>query len=151
MGNDLFKSEMNQDASSKRVNKWRVSFAGLYFVLGVVLILVFRDKMFYTNTKLDGFENIYRLIWCLSITSVGFAAIAFVHRHLEKSPLPEYLLHYPFQLGAMASLIFGILHIFEATSGYQFYFISGGLCYTLGYLVDSYWAFIMAVIRSKKL
>jgi len=105
--------------------------------------------MFYFEVELKSW-NFYRLIWCYSGSSLGFAVIALTWRHVEQSPLPEYLTHYPFQLLAISTLVFGGLHLFDVTRGYIFYYLSFGLCFTLGYLVDSYWSFVKAVIKRSK-
>lgn len=47
----------------------------------------------------------------------------------------------------MTTLVFGGLHIFDVTSGYLFYYLSFGLCFTLGYLVDSYWSFTKGIVQ----
>lgn len=134
-----------KDAVEKRINWARVVFSIIYAIVAIGLFLIFRDTMFYFKAE-DNSWNIHRFIWCCIAVSLGFAAIAFGLRHHTRSPLPEYLTHYPFQIVAMAALVFGSLHIFEATSGYLFYYLSFGLCFTLGYLVDSYWSFIMTVV-----
>jgi len=122
-----------------------VVFSILYAIVALTLFGIFRDTMFYFKAEENSW-NIYRFIWCCVGVSLGFAAIALGLRCHPRSPLPEYLTHYPLQLVAMAALAFGGLHIFDATSGYLFYYLSFGLCFTLGYLVDSYWSFIMRVV-----
>jgi len=142
---------MNEkDKTERVVNRTRVWFSIIYAFIALVLFLIFIDKLFYFKVQENSW-NFYRFVWCCIAVLLGFAAIAFTGRFHPKSPLPEYLVHYPFQLVAMATLVFSALHIFEVTSGFIFYYLSFGLCFTLGYLVDSYWAFVMAVIgRSNK-
>ncbi len=135
-----------QNLEQKEINKLRVFFSIFYFLIAIALILFFRDKIFYFQS-LENSWNIYRLIWCYSGSALGFAFIALTWRHVKKSPLPEYLTHYPFQLLAISTIVFGGLHLFEITSGYLFYYFSFGLCFTLGYLADSYWSFFSAVIK----
>ena len=137
---------MNQKQEEKRpVNKWRVIFSVLYFVIFVGLLLIFGCRMFYINVPKDSW-NSYRFVWCLAFTSVGFSSIAFYHRKVSVPPYPEYILQYPIQLGAMAAVVFSILHIFEATSGYVFYYLSSTLSFSLGFLVDQYWDMFKSII-----
>jgi hypothetical protein len=137
---------MNQKQEEKKpINKWRVIFSILYLVIFVGLLVIFGSRMFYFNVAKDSW-NLYRFVWCLAFTSLGFSLIAFYHRRVSLPPYPEYILHYPVQLGAMAAVVFSILHLFEATSGYVFYYLSSSLCFTLGFLVDQYWDMFKSII-----
>jgi len=135
-----------QNIKDKTINWQRVVFSILYLLLSVLLIYIFRDKIFYFQPYENSW-NIYRFIWCIAGVSLGFSVVAFALRHHKRTPLPEYITHYPAQLIAMATLVFGVLHIFEATRGYLFYYLSFSLCFTLGYLVDSYWSFVISLIN----
>jgi len=140
----------DQMASEKPLNWARVVFSIFYLLLALLLIFLFRKHMFYFKVE-ENTWNMGRFIWCLSSVFFGFFSVAFSLRHHKPSPFPAYITHYPFQLIAMATLVFGGLHIFDVTSGYLFYYLSFGLCFTLGHLVDSYWSFIKSVIgRSNK-
>ncbi len=132
--------------NENRINKKRLCFSLLYFVLAGVLIFIFWNGMFYFEAEKNSW-NIYRFIWCFSATALGFFVVALSYIRLSVSPCPDYAIHYPFQLMAISALVFGGLNLFEATKGYLFYYLSFGLCYTLGYLVDSYWSFIKMVIK----
>ena len=139
-----------QNTAEKKLNWARVLFSVFYVVVAIALFFSFRENMFYFKVEENSW-NTYRFAWCCIGVFLGFATVAFALRCHRPSPFPEYLTHYPFQLAAMASLVFGGLHIFDATSGYLFYYLSFGLCFTLGYLVDSYWSFVRAIIdRSNK-
>ncbi len=139
-----------ENNSKDTINRSRLLFSIFYFVVALLLTFIFWKDMFYFQVE-NNTWNIYRFVWCCIAVFLGFAVIAFALRHIKKSPLPEYLTLYPFQLLAMATLVFGGLHIFDATTGYLFYYLSFGLCFTLGYLVDSYWSFVKTVIgRSTK-
>ena len=134
----------------EKLNWQRVLFSLFYLALAIVLFFTFRDNMFYFKVEETSW-NTYRFVWCCISVFSGFAVLAFALRRHPKTPFPEYLTHYPFQLIAMAALAFGVLHIFDATSGYLFYYLSFGLCFTLGYLVDSYWSFVMGIISRSKI
>lgn len=133
-------------SNGNKVNIKRLCFTLLYFALAGVLIFIFRNDMFYFEVQKNSW-NIYRFIWCFSAAALGFFVVALSYIRLSVSPWPGYAIHYPLQLLAISSLVFGGLHLFEATKGYLFYYFSFGLCYTLGYLVDSYWSFIKMVIK----
>jgi hypothetical protein len=130
---------------TEQINKLRVIFSVAYFLIFVLLLVIFRKNIFYFEVPKESL-NLYRLIWCISFTSLGFSLVAFEYRYHKPSPFPKYVIHYPFQLLAMAALIFSVLHIFEATSGYLFYYLSASLCFTLGYMVDRYWGFIESAV-----
>ena len=146
--------EQKDQQKPDRLNWKRVLFSIIYLLLALLFLLLiflkFRERVFYFAVK-EKTWNGYRFLWCLSAVLLGFFTAAVAQWHNAKSPLPLYITHYPLQLIAMATLVFGALHIFEATSGYLFYYLSFGLSFTLGHLVDSYWSFIKAVIgRSNK-
>jgi hypothetical protein len=135
----------NPSNKIEQINKQRVIFAVAYFLIFVLLLVIFWKNIFYFEVPKDSL-NVYRFIWCISFTALGFSLVAFEYRFHEVSPYPKYVIHYPFQLIAMAALVFSILHLFEATSRYLFYYLSASLCFTLGYMVDRYWGFIESAI-----
>jgi len=139
---------MNQE-NKKDINKSRIFFSILYFLLPIVLVPLFWTDMVYPQA-LQNSWNLGRFFWCCLCSSFGFSGIAFHFRRNEKSPFPEYVSHYPFQLLAMSALIFSLLHLLERTSSYLFYYLSGSLCFTLGFMADSYWVFIKAIIQKAK-
>jgi hypothetical protein len=146
--------EQKDQQKPDKLNWKRVLFSIIYLLLALLFLLLiflkFRERVFYFAVE-EKTWNGYRFLWCLSAVLLGFFTAAVAQWHNAKSPLPLYITHYPLQLIAMATLVFGALHVFEATSGYLFYYLSFGLCFTLGNLVDSYWSFIKAIIvRSNK-
>ena len=140
---------MGEERNPKKTNWWRVSFSFFYFVLGILLICLFKSDIFYFNADTKTW-NIYRYIWCLASSCLGFSSIALMLRENPTLPFPAYVTHYPLQLLAMSALIFGVLHISTRTSNFVFYYLSFALCFTLGYLVDSYWSFVSSILDFTK-
>ena len=135
---------MNQE-QKKPMNVWRIIFSAAYFLIFALLLLIFWTKMVYLDPPKNSW-NLCRFVWCLAFTAFGFSSIAFCHRRNPKTPFPEYVAQYPFQLGAMAALVFSILHIFQSTSGYVFYYLSSSVCFTLGFLVDEYFGMFKSIV-----
>ncbi len=115
-------SEKNETISEKELNKSRLGCSIVYFGISIILFLVFRKEIFYFIVPVNSW-NIPRFIWCISAVLLGFSGLAFKLRFRNISPFPEYITHYPFQLLSMAALVFAVLHIFDATSGYLFYYL----------------------------
>jgi hypothetical protein len=128
-----------------KINKARVACSVAYLLVALIPILFLRGSMFYHEVP-AGSWNIYRFWWCFSSVYFGFAMVAFVHRRVQISPFPDYILMYPFQLLAISSIVFGGLHLFAATSKYLFYYLSFGVGLTMGFMVDSYWSFVTSFI-----
>jgi hypothetical protein len=138
---------MTEQNNAKDPLNWvRVVLSFLYLLVALSLIFLFRKDIFYFNEE-EGSWNFYRFIWCLSVAFIGFFCVAFSLRRHKPSPFPKYVTLYPVQLGAVAALVFGGLHISDVTGGYLFYYLSFGLCFTLGYLVDSYWSFTKGIVE----
>ena len=135
---------MNEERK-KPINVWRVVFSAAYFLVFALLLLIFWTKMVYLDPSKNSW-NLYRFVWCLAFTSFGFSSVAFYFRRHAPSPFPQYLIQYPFQLGAMAALVFSILHIFQSTGGYVFYYLSSSVCFTLGFLVDEYFGMFKSIV-----
>jgi hypothetical protein len=140
-GKTYMNESSGENKEENKINKWRVIFAIAYFLSGCLIIWFFRKDMFYLS-PMENTYNFYRFLWCVSSTFFGFSAIAFGLRCHKPSPFPEYLFHYPLQIFAMSSLVFGVLHLWDRTVSYVFYYLSFGICFTLGFLVDQYWVFI---------
>jgi hypothetical protein len=120
--------DMTEQKNPKEPLNWaRVGFSIFYFALGVLLIVLFRRDMFHLKVE-EGWWNGYGFAWCVSGVCIGFSSVAFSLRRHGSSPFPRYVTDYPVQLIAMAALVFAGLHIFDATSGYLFYYLSFGLC-----------------------
>ena len=131
--------------SERKINKARLGFSIVYFTISVLLFFIFKNQIFYFHVPAESW-NIPRFIWCISSVSLGFSLVAFALRFHNRTPFPEYITHYPFQLVAMATLVFAVLHIFEATSGYLFYYLSFSICFSMGFMVDRYWGLIESLI-----
>ena len=120
-----------------KLNWKRIVFSIIYAGLSISLIILLHQKIFYFEEEVSSW-NLYRFLWCLCCTSLGFSAIAFHWRHKETSPYPEYItLYFPLII-VISSLIFGLLHLLERATGFIFYYLSGSLCFTLGFFIDSY-------------
>ena len=128
-----------------KTNKVRVACSVAYLIVSLLPVLYLRGSMFYHEVP-TGSWNIYRFLWCFSSVYFGFAMIAFVHRHVQISPFPHYIIMYPFQLLAISSIVFGGFHLFPATSTYLFYYLSFGVGLTMGFMADSYWGFVTSFI-----
>lgn len=129
-----------------KLNKARVGCSVVYFLIGLILIIVRHDEMFYTTVAQFSY-NFDRFLWCLSSSLIGFSFLAFNLRHHSKSPFPTYLYYYPAILIITSSLVFGIFHIFKETSGFNFYFLSFSACFILSYLVDNFWKLITSLVK----
>ncbi len=150
MGRRYMNEQSGENKVKEKINKSRLAFAILYFLLGCLIIRLFRRDMFYLSPKEDSW-NVHRFLWCIACTFWGFAAVAFQLRCHNTSPFPEYIFYYPLQLVAMACLVFSVLHLWDRTEGYVFYYLSFSLCFSLGFLVDSYWSFIKGLLTKLKI
>ena len=112
-------------------------------------LCLFRTHIFYLDADIKTW-NIYRYIWCFASSCIGFSCIALVLRKTHKNPIPEYVTIYPLQLLAMSALVFAVLHMSTRTSNFVFYYFAFGLCFTLGYLVDSFWSFVSSIFDFTK-
>ena len=113
-------------------------------VTGFFSLFVFyyfcKEKFFYLNAAND-FENIYRFFWVIPFLFMGFSFFAFyvARKGLaikDKRPWMSYVFNYFPRLLALSLIIFSVLHLFDSTSGYIYYFLSAGLGLYLGYNVD---------------
>ena len=129
-----------------KINWMRICCAITYLAVSLGLFFVYRKEIFYLSVPNESW-NYLRFFWCLSSISLGFSLVAFAFRFHDASPFPEYITHYPLQLIAMATLVFSVLHVFEATSGYLFYYLSFSCCFTMGFMVDRYWGFVESLIK----
>lgn len=98
-----------------------------------------RDKIFYLEA-INDFKNIYRLFWILPFTFMGFSFLAFLVAKKglspDTKPWQSYCFNYFPRLIALSLIIFSVLHLFDPTSGYLYYFLSSGLGLYLGYNID---------------
>lgn len=115
---------------------------GVYLLVSLLIIVVsvkiFGWKFIFYNEAVDGFGNYPRLIWCLACVFLGFSMIAYRASMVshENSAFPDYYLSYLLTLVLVASVDFAFFHIFQSTSNYLFYFLSGPLGFTFGYHAD---------------
>lgn len=128
------------ELSIKDYRRFRWFFWILFFGLSSFIpFYFFRNNIFYLNA-LNDFGNVYRLFWVLPFTFIGFSFLAFLVANKgslsENRPWPSYLFNYFPRLVATSLIIFSVLHLFSATSGYIYYFLSAGLGLYLGYNVD---------------
>ncbi len=135
---------------NKRTYRLRLVFSLVYFALGIMLIYLFRDKMFYLKGR-SGFGHWPRLVWVFSTCCFGFAFIVTRSRFQEETPKLPYIFYYPCILALLSFLIFSVLSLFEQTSGYIFYSLSIFLGVTFGYLSDYYWEFIKELAKKAPL
>jgi|GEM_PF-3055913 len=127
----------------------RVIFISLYLTISVFLIIIFQDKIFYYD-KLNCFEDIYRFVWCLSGSFMGFSLIASQLRFENRLPYGPYIFYYPPILLCISSLVYSIFSVWEMTNSYIFYFISFPLCFILAFLVDYFWKIILKIVNIVK-
>ncbi len=136
------------EQSEEKINKKRVCCSIGYCILGGLIIYFRFDNMFYLKANIDTY-NLDRLGWCLASSCLGFSFLAFQLICNPKSPFPEYIYYYPVILLIISALVFSACHLFEASSGFVFYYLSFALCVILSVLVDSFWKFITSIIEQK--
>jgi len=119
----------------KNLIKDKIRFWGSIFSLLFGLFFLFilpnylKIDLFYAEPLKD-FNNYPRLFWCLAFTFIGFsfpACRASLKSHNDNAWI-TYLFVYPPILIVISFLVFAVLHLFEITSGYLFYFLSLPLC-----------------------
>ena len=86
-----------QGSQEKKINGWRIFFSIFHFVLPIVLTWWLADKIFYLNERQD-IESMYRFLWCLFSSMLGFSVLVFQLRYHTPSVFPDYLTYYPFLL-----------------------------------------------------
>ena len=129
----------------KPINRWRVFFSVVYFVIAVGIVFIWRDQIFYLELRPASYQ-LDRFLWCLSASFFGFAVLAFRLRHVPESPFPVYVTYYLPILVAQAALVFSITHCFKASSGFTFYYLSFAVCFILAVTVDNFWNLINSVV-----
>lgn len=114
----------------------------VYFLLSIgVLAFVtykFGFGFIFYDSAMNGFNNYPRFIWCLVCVFFGFSIIAYrasKGAHDGKA-FPQYYLSYLLTLILITSVDFAFFHIFQSTSNYLFYFLSGPAGILLGYHAD---------------
>ena len=89
--------------TTKDINYLKVGYSIGYGVLGIAIIYLFHEKIFYTVVLNDSY-NFYRFIWCLSSSAIGFSFLVFQLRFDLRSPLPSYLVYYPVLLIVISAI-----------------------------------------------
>ena len=134
------------EQSENKINIKRVFSFICFGIIGGLIIYIRFDNMFYLKANIDTY-NPDRFGWCLASSCFGFSFLASQFIRNEKSPLPLYITHYPFKLIVISALVFSACHLFEASSGFVFYYLSFALCFILSYLVDYFWILIFDFIK----
>jgi len=137
-------------------DRWRFTGALLYLGIGIALLYLARDEMFYVMPKagqsfsvgrVENFDNLPRYVWCLACAMFGMSAIAFEASKVgdadrgSEAPkgfgvLVSYFSRYLIGLLLTSSLIFVVFSAYDETKGYLFYFATAPSCFVFGYLVD---------------
>ena len=124
----------------------RIILSTLFFISGAVLIVCFREYIFYLDQRngllFDSANQLNdwpRFIWCGGFALMGFGFTAYQSRFSQKLPYFPYFFYYPFSLMLITCLGYSILSVNSSTRGHVFYPLSLAFCGTLGVLVDRYW------------
>ena len=120
----------------RKIKYGRVVSLLVYLLVGAALIYWRQKSMFYlevnpTSESLFRLFNVDRIIWCFSCSCFGFAFLVSTLLEHKHSVLPSYVTYYPILLFVISCLSFSIFHIFEQTSGFDFYYLSGTACFIL--------------------
>ncbi len=129
----------------KKVYWCRVAFSFGYLTIAVVLVCYRWNEMFYFK-HLDSYQ-FDRYLWCISMSFLGFFFVAVQHWDNPNSPVLKYTLYYPVLLFVISALVFSIVHMFEASRGFVFYYLSFSMCFILGFLVDQFWDFVLSIVK----
>jgi hypothetical protein len=135
-----------------KIDCGRVVSSFVFLLIGAALIYWRRKSMFYldanpTSESLYELFNVDRFIWCFSCSCIGFSFLVFQLWKHKNSVWPTYVTYYPVLLIVISCLGFSIFHIFEQTSGFNFYYLTFMFYFILSFLVDSFWKFIGELIR----
>lgn len=111
----------------------------LFSLISLLITYLLKEKVFY-KTAIEGFNNIARFFWVLPFTLMGFSSLVLMVAKgglsKEDKPWSSYIFSYFPKLFAFSLIIFSALHLFKATSGYIYYFLSAGLGLYFGYHTD---------------
>lgn len=133
-----------ENKAKKKKYKSRILAAVIYCVIAIVLFIVsISSEYFPFEFKIGN----YQLIWCIACTCLGFVCLTL--DLISHSPVPQlrYFAYYPPLILVISSLVFGILNLFEKTSGTLFYYFSFSICFILGLMVDWFSNFIIRIIE----
>ena len=139
-------------------NLWgRIFFGFAYLILAVGLIWFFRSQIFNLEVNLDRWNIYFRLLWCISLSFLGFSFLVltsivprvFITGENDENPWPSYPTYYLGLLLVCATLTFGILNIFINNLGVLFFAISGAISFSFGYFIDSVFPTFLAYFTKK--
>ncbi len=131
--------------TQKEVNRIRVFASVLYLAIAGGLVFFRFQEMVYLEPQ-AGYQ-FDRYLWCISASCFGFAFLSVQHWYNSKSPVLKYTLYYPVLLFVISALVFSIVHMFEASRGFVFYYLSFSMCFILGFLVDQFWDFVLSIVK----
>jgi hypothetical protein len=86
-------------------------------------------KVLYADPK-PGSCNLGRFVWCISSSFLGFAGLSVLLWEHRSRVYPRHVWYYPFVLLAISSLVFSACHMLQRTSGFVFYYLSFGACFS---------------------
>ena len=138
----------HEKTKNKPVYFWRIGLGTLSFVIGVLIIIYFRGRIFYVEGDAghvllidpkNPLNDWPRFAWCLGSSLMGFG-LAAVHSVYFSDKLPHllYSSFYPFILLLITCLGYSIMYLKPQTSGLLFYPLSFAFCGTLGVFIDRY-------------
>ncbi len=137
-------------------NLWgRIIFSILYFLAGILLIIIFKDKIFFVNIDNNDCRIYYRLIWSFAAGLIGFSVyIGYIvveiyrrNRFNDENPIPTYLIYYPFVILVTSTFSFVSLNIFNEILGTLYYGASLTLSFLFGLYIDNLGRFITIAIK----
>jgi hypothetical protein len=129
-------------------NFWRITFGILYFLVGFIGIISLLVAVLFEPDLTNCY--LYRFFWCVAGTFLGFGSVVLHFWRSENFSWLWFLLLRWIQIVVMSSLVFGILHLWEKSSGFLFFFLSAPLCYTLGFQADRFWGLLESLVGKAK-
>jgi len=148
------------ERTTEKATNWpRVGSSVVYFILAIMFVLLFEwqrhknaefgwAEVFYLD-PIRGCWNLGRFVWCMSSSFVGFASLGVLLWTHDAPIWPRHFLYYPLLLLAISSLVFSACHMLERTSGFVFYYLSFGACFSLALLVDRFVDLVESVLRKR--
>jgi hypothetical protein len=125
---------------------WRVFFSIAYLAIAAGIIYFRRHEMFYIEPQVGSYQ-LDRFLWCLSASFIGFSVLVFQLWRHQESTFPTYITYYPAMLAVISALVFSISHLFVASSGFVFYYLSFAACFILAFSVDSFWGYTLSIVK----
>lgn len=130
---------------NKPIYGWRVFFSFVYLAIAASIVYFRRNEIFYLEPQLGSYQ-FDRFLWCLSISFLGFSVLVFQLWHHPQSTFPSYVTYYPAMLVAQSAPVFSISHLFTASSGFAFYYLSFAICLILAVQIDNFWSLISSIV-----